>query len=153
VTPTPVATFADPFAYCAAVGTIDSPDARYTGPELPDVIAEGLRDAYNATDVALEVFARGSFWRCMEGEVYACTIGANLPCLSKGDRSTVPTAAMADFCKSNLGSDYIPAVVTGRATIFSWRCAGETPVVDDQYTEIDGQGYLEFVWHRLAPPN
>jgi hypothetical protein len=32
----PQARFSDPFAYCAAVGTIDAPDARYTGPRVPD---------------------------------------------------------------------------------------------------------------------
>ncbi len=41
VSPTPTAspaltqaTYSDPFAYCAAVGTIDAPDARYTGPKI-----------------------------------------------------------------------------------------------------------------------
>ena len=29
------ATYTDPFAYCAAAGTIDTPDARYTGPKTP----------------------------------------------------------------------------------------------------------------------
>jgi hypothetical protein len=28
----------DPFAYCATVGTIDMPDARYTGPQMPDAV-------------------------------------------------------------------------------------------------------------------
>src|SRR5215213_4012987 len=36
-------TYSDPFAYCAAVGTLDEPDARYTGEAVPDVIAEGIR--------------------------------------------------------------------------------------------------------------
>jgi hypothetical protein len=31
------ATFTDPFAYCAALGTIDAPDSRYTGPKVPEV--------------------------------------------------------------------------------------------------------------------
>src|ERR1700730_17898790 len=34
--------FTDPVPYCQAVGTIDSPDARYTGLKLPDwMAAEG----------------------------------------------------------------------------------------------------------------
>jgi ABC-type phosphate transport system substrate-binding protein len=28
--------YADPFAYCAAVGTIDAPDASFTGPAVPE---------------------------------------------------------------------------------------------------------------------
>ena len=29
---------ADPFAYCAAIGQIDAPDARYTGPQMNDAL-------------------------------------------------------------------------------------------------------------------
>src|SRR5688572_28768228 len=65
------ATFVDPFAYCAAVGTVDQPDQRYTGEEVPVVIAEGIRDAFNPSDAPLEVYQRGTFWRCMDGKVYA----------------------------------------------------------------------------------
>ena len=34
----PPETFSDPFAYCAAVGQIDAPDARYTGPLMTDAL-------------------------------------------------------------------------------------------------------------------
>src|SRR5687767_2342484 len=72
--------FDDPFAYCAAVGTIDPPDARYTGPALPEAVARGLQAA-----LGLPARSRGEplpgdwTWRCMDGEVYACAVGANLP--------------------------------------------------------------------------
>jgi hypothetical protein len=151
-TTTDSATYDDPFAYCAAVGTIDEPDAQYTGPELPDSIVEGLRDAFNAQDVDLEVFQRGSVWRCMDAKVYACNVGANIPCLAKADLSQEPTEPMADYCQENADSDFIPAVVTGRETIYEWRCDGTTPVVGDPYTEADSQGFLEFAWHELTPP-
>jgi hypothetical protein len=145
-------TFDDPFAYCAAVGTMDIPDERYTGEELPVVIAEGIRAAYNAEDVALEVYQRSTFWRCMDGKVYACNVGANLPCETKADVSREPTEAMIDFCKENVGADFIPAVVTGRATVYNWRCDDSEPVVAEQHTEVDSQGYLEFVWYELTLP-
>ena len=35
-------TFDDPFSYCAAVGTIDSPDSQYIGPKLPDSIVKAM---------------------------------------------------------------------------------------------------------------
>ena len=38
-------TYRDPFAYCAAVGTVDAPDRRHTGPALPPTIARGLQKA------------------------------------------------------------------------------------------------------------
>lgn len=50
-TPTGQASFTDPFAYCAAVGTIDAPDARYAGPKVPESIARGLQAALNAPDM------------------------------------------------------------------------------------------------------
>jgi hypothetical protein len=34
--------FTDPVPYCQAIGTIDSPDARYTGPKLPAWMAAKL---------------------------------------------------------------------------------------------------------------
>ncbi|HWI61124.1 MAG TPA: hypothetical protein VNT75_04785, partial [Symbiobacteriaceae bacterium] len=36
-------TYTDPFAYCAAVGTIDAPDSRYIGEKVPMRIAKGLQ--------------------------------------------------------------------------------------------------------------
>lgn len=151
-TVTEEAAYDDPFAYCAAVGTIDAPDERYTGEELPVVILEGVRDALNANDVDLEVFEIGTVWRCMDGQVYACNVGANLPCLAKADESREPTEPMVDFCAESPDSDFIPAVVTGRSTVYNWACEDGEPVVVDQFTEVDSQGFLEFVWYALPAP-
>lgn len=43
VIPAAKTTYTNPFAYCAAVGNIDVPDARYTGEKVPMVIARGLQ--------------------------------------------------------------------------------------------------------------
>ena len=50
VTPSPTATtapvqetYSDPFAYCTAVGTVDKPDARYTGPQINEQIINGFK--------------------------------------------------------------------------------------------------------------
>src|SRR5262249_1040186 len=85
-------TYSDPFAYCAAVGNVDAPDARYTGPPLPPSIVQGLRRAFGAPASAPnEAFTHGTFWRCMDGSVWACTVGANLPCQARADTSRVPS--------------------------------------------------------------
>src|SRR5262245_7102022 len=116
--PGPERTYADPFAYCRAVGTIDAPDARYAGPSVPPPVAEGLRRAFRApADAPLERFTRGTSWRCMDGKVYACTVGANLPCGEKADTSRAPRLSIAEFCRQNPSADIIPMVVTGRATV------------------------------------
>ncbi|GMU39933.1 MAG: hypothetical protein AMXMBFR23_07990 [Chloroflexota bacterium] len=145
--------FADPFAYCAAVRDIDAPDTRYTGDPLPPVIIEGIRTATGASaDAPLEFFERGTSWRCMDGAVYACTVGANLPCEAKADTSDTPSAAMAAFCAENAGAEVIPAAVTGRETVYAWRCEGETPSIERQVMQVDARGFLADIWYRLDAP-
>ena len=143
----------DPFGYCAAVGTIDAPDARYAGPAVPAAIAEGLRRAFGAPpDAPVEVFTRGTSWRCMGGKVYACTVGANLPCDAKADTSREPSAPITDFCREHLSADVVPMVVTGRATVYEWRCEGSAPAIARQVTRPDPRGYLANIWHEIPPP-
>lgn len=148
--PTPAA-YTDPFAYCAAVGTLDAPDARYTGPEVPETIARGLQNALNAPDTPLDVLVNGSFWRCMNGKVYACFVGANLPCEAKANTDRTPTQAEKDFCQQNPDSDFIPMVVTGRETVYEWRCNNAAPEIVRQLTEPDARGYLSNIWYEISP--
>ena len=69
-------TYTDPFSYCGAVGTIDTPDQRYAGAAVPPAIAaafatpariEGLQPASNAAgtytiEVALFETQQGAAW-------------------------------------------------------------------------------------------
>lgn len=146
------AAFADPFRYCQAVGTIDQPDNRYVGPKIPLAVAQGLRQAFGLPDTApLEPFLRGTSWRCMQGEVYACNIGANLPCGEKADLSRVVTDGMKEFCRQNPDTEVIPAYVTGRATVYQWRCTRGNPQVVRQVATADARGFISTVWHRISP--
>ena len=52
--------YTDPFAFCAAVGTIDVPGATYSGPQVPQSVAQGLQKALNAPDTPLSVLENGS---------------------------------------------------------------------------------------------
>jgi hypothetical protein len=148
-----VASFSDPFAYCAAVGTADTPGPRYTGPAMPEAVARGLGAAFGAPAHApLDPFLEQSVWRCMGGKVYACTFGANLPCSEKADVSRRPGAGMAAFCRKNPGAPSIPAVVTGRATVYRWRCEGGGPTVAKQVFRVDDRGYLADLWYAIVHP-
>lgn len=154
-TPTAVSAgnLADPWEYCARVGTIDAPDARYTGERVPAAVAEGLKRASGgAPSAPLEAFTRGTSWRCMDAKVYACTVGANLPCGEKAIVSRDPSAAVKEFCTGNAGASVIPAAVTGRATVFAWRCDGSQPVIDRQLFEADKQGFIATFWYELPRP-
>jgi hypothetical protein len=147
------ATYSNPFSYCAAVGTIGVPDSRYTGPAIPDAIAQGLKKASGASSSApLDIFKQGSSWRCMDGKVYACFVGANLPCDAKANTDKTPTSVETDYCKNNPNSDFIPAAATGHDTIYAWRCNQNTPVIDKQVFHVDAQGYVQEIWYQLTPP-
>jgi hypothetical protein len=146
-------TYTDPFRYCAAVDTIDAPDARYTGAAVPPAVAQGLRRAFHApADAPIETFTRGTSWRCADGGVYACNVGANLPCDVKADTSRTPSPPVAEFCRQNPTATVIPMVVTGRASIYEWRCAGGAPAIERQVTAPDSRGYLQNIWYPISPP-
>lgn len=140
--------YTDPFAYCAAVGNADTPDARYTGEKLPASVVAGLRKASNSpTEVPLD---RGTFWRCMDGKVYACFVGANLPCDSKANVDKTPSAEENDYCKANPTSDFIPAAVSGHDTVYEWGCKDGAPQIVKQVFQVDARGYIGVFWYALS---
>jgi len=145
------ATYADPFTYCAAMGTVDAPGSDYVGPQVPESVAQGLQRALNAPDTPVEVLQNGSFWRCMDGSVYACFVGANLPCEAKVNTDRTPTQEEIDYCQQNPNSDFIPAVVTGRETVYEWRCLDGAPDIVKQVTQPDAQGFFSDIWYKISP--
>jgi DNA-binding CsgD family transcriptional regulator len=157
------ARFDDPFAYCLAAGTIDAPDSRYVGPRNDAALNEKFADAVGiAADAGIrdDLSSAGSrfTWRCADGQLLVCTYGNNIPCDAKADISTEPTQALKDYCAAAgpPPSDpsipnYIPANVTGRATIYLWECEDGAPAIAEQATEADGQGYLALFWYHVLP--
>ena len=144
--------FDDPFSYCSAVGTIAKPDARYTGPAVPATIVRSLMQAMGLpASASLDQFTRLTTWRCMNGQVYTCNYGANIPCDDQADTSRTPTAGMNDYCKANPESDFIPAYVTSHTTIFSWRCHSGSPAIIEQLTHPDAEGFIASIWYQIAP--
>ena len=132
--------YSDPVAYCRAIGTIDRPDARYTGAKLPGWMAAklGLRPDQ----------AKMMAWRCAGGVVLACLYGANIPCDAKADTNRRPTTAIRQFCREHQGSDVVPMYVTGHSSVVSWACDGTRPVVTS-VGSVDAEGYAEAYWHRV----
>lgn len=147
-------TYTDPFAYCAAVGTIDAPDARYTGPQISEEIINGFKTAagLEASSEPMDMFMQTTIWRCMDHQVYACNFGANLPCDSKANQDKTPTSEMEAFCEANQDSDFIPMSVTGHDTIYSWHCIDGSAELLEQIAEVDAAGYLANIWYPIEPP-
>jgi hypothetical protein len=135
-------TFMDPVPYCRVVGTIDKPDARYTGPKLPAWMAEKLNLKPDQ--------GKMMEWRCADGQVMACLYGANIPCDSKAFTSRKPTQAVVDYCKQNPDSQFVPMYVTGHETSLSWACHGPRPVVV-RSEAVDAQGYVKAYWKAVSP--
>ncbi|MGH8427244.1 MAG: hypothetical protein ACRES7_04585 [Gammaproteobacteria bacterium] len=146
--------YSNPFAYCRAVGTIDHPDGRYIGSEPPPAVIEGLEHAFrvSANAAHAQAFSRGTFWRCMGGAVYACNVGANLPCESRANSDRIPTSGEHQYCNENHDALFIPMYVTGHDTIYDWRCRGALPVADKTLGRIDERGYIAGIWYPIPPP-
>ena len=142
ISPVFAQTYTNPVDYCKAVGTIDKPDSHYTGPKLPTWMAHEL-NLKPSQGKMME-------WRCANGAVLACLYGANIPCDSKANTSQKPTQPIADYCKQNPGSTFVPMVVTGHETSVSWACHGTQPIVINT-APTDAQGYVKAYWKPVAP--
>ncbi|MFA0810168.1 hypothetical protein [Microbulbifer epialgicus] len=145
--------FNDPVVYCRVVVNADNPEEPYIGPAKPQVVLSGIYQAAGISAGApRDWVVGGTFWRCMDGEVYACFVGANLPCEEKADTSREPSDAIAAYCKSNPASEAIPTIVTGRATVFEWRCKNAVPEIIRQALQVDARGFIANYWYRVDSP-
>lgn len=143
--------FDDPAAYCRAAGTTDGPDIRYVGPAVPDWMAAAVRAHLGAAAfMPLDIYRR-TVWRCADGAVLACAPGANLPCREKADASRTPRESVRAWCRGNPDADFVPMAVTGRATIYDWRCRQGNPAIVKERAHADAQGYIADVWFAVAP--
>ena len=141
--------YADPFAYCAAVGTVPAPDVRYNGEAVPESIVQAMVKGNMVAADAPPAIQKNAVWRCADGKVKLCHRGANLPCEEMADTSGVATPDMEAFCKENKAAEVIPAVVTGRATVFEWKCVDGKPSVVKQVLQPDAQGFVGDFWFEL----
>lgn len=132
----------DPFNYCRTAGDVDRP-----ADPTPPVVAEALSRALNVPPIPPDRVS----WRCMQGKVWACTVGANIQCEQPLDVSRVPTDGMRDWCEENTSADVIPAYVTGRSTAFEWTCHDGVPAVVRQLATPDARGFDPGVWHAVTP--
>ncbi|HQJ52061.1 MAG TPA: DUF333 domain-containing protein [Anaerolineae bacterium] len=141
--------YADPFAYCAAVGTVPAPDARYDGDALPEALVQAMvRGNIVSADAPAEI-QKNAVWRCADGKVKVCHRGANLPCEEMADASGIASSEMEAFCQENKSAEVIPAAVTGRATVFEWKCVDGKATVAKQVLKVDAQGFIGDFWFDL----
>jgi len=128
-------TFADPFAYCNAVRTVDYVDNRYSGPRFTADIADALR-------VPMESAPDRVSWRCVDGVIYACASFDWPVC------AMTPTAQeMLDYCQRN------PGVTRLLAPNGTWTCEGTKPRIPDGASwPVDARGFFPNAWIPVLPP-
>lgn len=146
------ARFHDPFRYCAAVENADRPGSGWAGPAVPPAIVAGMEREGLLQGVPEPQIERGVFWRCMDGGVEVCFVGANIPCSEKADTRRTPSPKVAAYCKANPEAKDLPAYVTGRTTLYAWSCAGGQAQITATLMEPDARGFLAAFWKRLTPP-
>jgi uncharacterized protein YecT (DUF1311 family) len=95
-----------------------------------------------------QMLAGQAKFRCMGGKIYACFIGANLPC---SKMNTDESNAGADaFCKENPAADSVPMVATGHDTIYSYRCKDGHAEVADKLYQTDQRGFAQSLWTPIG---
>ncbi len=132
--------FTDPFAYCAAVGTIDAPDERWAGPDVPPEVMEFFGESQLG----------GHYWRCFDGTLLGCAVGAAAYCGNEPNTSEEPTAAMIEFCQANPNQLMLVAQF-GRDNIYLWECQGTVPQIALQMFHVDPRGFIAENWFEIPP--
>jgi hypothetical protein len=131
-----------PGAFCARVGTDD------TLRPIPATLVPAVNQAFH-TAMPADVATRMTVFRCADGRVLACGVGANLPC-EKADTSRVSVGG-ARWCEEHPDAPFIPAYATGHATIFDWRCRDGAALIAKQRFTVDRRGFVAEFWRWLAP--
>ena len=137
----------EPFAYCAAVRNIDTPVGGAS--PIPTALKPYVAGALGLpADFA--IVPESYFWRCMDGAVYVCAIGANIPCAAKADRARRNLGA-EHYCRNNSDATSVPAYATGHASIYGWNCSAGRELPGERLAEIDNRGFRVDFWYRLNP--
>jgi hypothetical protein len=145
-----LADLASPFAYCARVGTddrLDAGDGAASGAAL-QALAPYLHEALGLPPEA-SLSPQEFFWRCMDGEVFVCARGANIPCDSKADRAKLNRGA-AHYCRENPNAAEVPAYATGHRTVYLWKCVAGHAERGPKVGATDRRGFRTDFWHLVV---
>ena len=111
---------------------------------IPDSLVPVSVQLFGLEAMPEEQVRRSTLYRCAEGQVLVCNLGANLPCGKANTRSDLPQADA--WCAENAGSDFIPMYVTGHDTIYRWRCDGTKAAISGEPLQVDRRGFIARLW-------
>ena len=130
-----------PVEYCQQIGTDDA--LRTVPPSLVSAVVRLFQlEAMPPTQVE-----RSTYFRCADGQVFVCTVGANLACGVADTRRDLP--GVKAWCAEHPGSQNVPAYVTGHAMIYLLRCDGPRPVASRSALGADPRGFISQNWKRV----
>lgn len=86
-------------------------------------------------------------YRCMNGKLLACFVGANLPCAKMNAGRDNPGAD--DFCKTNPNQDFVPLVATGHDAVYAYKCQNGKAVVSGTAWALDKRGFATKLWAEV----
>ena len=124
-----------PRTHCASVGTDD------TLLTPPPSLAPAIRRLFN---IRGHYEAKAAYYRCADGAVKVCFVGANLPCGKANTRKNLP--AVARWCETHPDTKSIPLYVTGHDSLYSWHCVGAKVTTGAPVGTLDGRGFFENYW-------
>lgn len=137
----------DPFAYCSAIGSIDRPPGGSS--PVPLALKPFLSRALGLSADA-EFRPERFYWRCMNGIVFVCAIGANIPCAAKADLARRNVGA-DKYCRDNPEATFVPAYATGHETLFAWSCSLGHALPGKRMAKLDPRGYRTDFWYEVTP--
>jgi hypothetical protein len=127
-----------PRVYCAGVGTDD------TLRTPPPSLAPAIRRLFN---IRGHYVANAAYYRCADGAVEVCVVGANLPCGKANTRKSLP--AVARWCETHPDTESIPLCVTGHDSLYSWHCIGSKAATGASHGTLDSRGFFEQYWKTV----
>ncbi|MBP0581135.1 hypothetical protein J8I29_17545 [Labrys sp. LIt4] len=145
-------------AYCARVGTDDT--VRDYTPDLRDRTlrayktlqsGSGAQSTSQADPGELDVHLKADAnYRCMNGRVMVCSVGANLPCVKINMARNIPE--ITKYCRENPGADDghdLALAITGHDTGHSFQCRHGRAVVTGTTWALDKRGFAKKIWSVL----
>lgn len=114
---------------------------------LPAALVPAVEKAFDLHEMTLKQVQELTMARRMDGHIYACFVGANLPC-GKADITT-HQPAISTWCHENPHADFVPAYITGHDSAYTWRCTkGQADIIPPS-AGLDAQGYFTEYWRRV----
>lgn len=114
---------------------------------LPAMLVPNVEKTFDLHDMKSAEVQQLTVARCMSGHVYACFVGANLPC-GKADLA-INRPAITAWCEKNRNIDFVPAYITGHDTAYDWHCIKGQARIEPPSAALDVRGFFKAYWRRV----